>query len=325
MRRLLIALGVLVGGLSVVAGAGLAYFVFFYPRVGPPPAIRVQATAQRIERGRYLANHVALCINCHSTRNWGYFSGPIVPGTEGKGGDRVREDLRFPGTFYAANITPAGIGDWTDGEVLRAITSGVARNGRALAPLMPYASYCTLYEDDVEAIVAYLRTLKPLPNDIPPSRFTFPMNVIVRTIPKPCRTRPLPAGNSLAYGEYLVTIARCAECHTPVEQGEPVKGMDYAGGREFSFPPACVVRSANITPDADTGIGGWTRDFFLARFRNLATESGRPTPVAGGDFNTVMPWTMYAGMTDEDLGDMYAYLRTVKAVKNPIEKFSRAR
>jgi mono/diheme cytochrome c family protein len=326
MRKLLIGLGALMIVLLVVAGAGLVYFYAHYPNVGPAPAIRVEMTPQRIERGRYLANHVTACIDCHSTRNWSYFSGPIVPGTEGKGGERFGEDLGFPGTFYSTDITPAGIGDRTDGEIIRTITSGVTRSRRAMFPVMPYLSYCRLSEDDVEAVVAYIRTLQPVPNDIPVPRLDFPMNLIVRTIPQPCPPRPSPdRGNSLTYGEYLITIGACAECHTPIERGEPVKGMDYAGGREFPVPRGGMVRSANITPDLDTGIGRWSRDFFIAKFHNFTSDEHRQIPVAAGEFNTFMPWTMYAGMTDEDLGDMYVYLWTVKPVKNPIDKFSPAR
>jgi hypothetical protein len=89
-------------------------------------------------------------------------------------------------------------------------------------------------------------------------------------------------------------------------------------------PSGGVVRSSNITPDPDTGIGRWPEDFFLARFRDFASEHSHRVPVARGQFNTIMPWTMYAGLTDEDLGAIYAYLRTVKPVRHVVTKFSGA-
>lgn len=326
MRKWLVRLSVFIGIILIAIAAGLAYLLIHFPRVAPAADVHVQRTPQRIERGRYLANHVAVCIDCHSTRDWRFFSGPVVPGSEGMGGDRFDEDVGVPGTSYAANITPAGLNGWSDGEILRAMTSGVSRDGRALFPLMPYPAYCEMYHADAEAIVSYLRTMNPVPHDSPASRFTFPMNLIVRTMPRPCRTPPLPdSPDPVARGKYLVTIAGCKECHTPAVRGEPVAGKTLAGGREFPFPKVGIVRSSNITPDTDTGIGRWTEDVFIARFRNFANDRGRHTPVANGDFNTVMPWTMYAGMTDADLTDVYGYLRTVSPVRNQVETFSRSR
>jgi cytochrome c553 len=125
----------------------------------------------------------------------------------------------------------------------------------------------------------------------------------------------------VAYGRYLSMIASCADCHTPAEKGEPVPGMDYAGGFEFKFPGG-TVRSLNITPDPETGIGIWTKEDFVARFKAFADSASQNVPVTMNEFNTPMPWIMYAGMSDEDLGAIYTYLRTLKPVKNQVEKFT---
>lgn len=312
--------------LAIGTAAGAAYFLGRYPGVGPAPSVRIRVTAGLIERGQYLANHVTRCIECHSTRTWTMFSGPIVAGTEGAGGERFDNELGYPGTLYAANITPAALGQWTDGEILRAIVSGVTRDGRAMFPVMPYPNYRALSEADAEAIVAYIRTLKPIVRNIAPSRLDFPMSLRVRMIPKPYAAQPSPDRSDLvAYGQYLVTIASCTTCHAHPEGGESIHGMEYAGGADFKLPEGGRVQSANITPDSDTGIGSWPREFFIARFRESASAATQRFPLTDRRFNTIMPWTMYGGMTDEDLGAIYAYLRTVGPVRNRVTPFPDAR
>lgn len=286
----------------------------------PVADIAVADDPALVERGRYLANHVTVCVDCHSTRDWNAYSGPIKPGTEGMGGERFGPEFGFPGLFYSRNITPAALADWSDGEIARAVTSGVSRDGQAFFPVMPYPAYRYMSTKDLHAIVAYVRTLPAVANEVPASAPDFPMNLILRTIPAPAAPLQPDANDSTAYGKYLVTIAACAECHTPAEKGEKLPGMDLAGGFKFPLPAGGFAYSSNITPDPDTGIGNWTREQFIGRFKAY----GRPDaayPVAAGAKNTVMPWTMYAGMTAADLGAIYDYLRTVPAVRNAVKPF----
>jgi hypothetical protein len=98
--------------------------------------------------------------------------------------------------------------------------------------------------------------------------------------------------------------------------------MDLAGGFEFGFPDGSVVRSANITPDPETGIGGWDRAFFIQRFKLSGAPEAANKPVAPGEYNTVMPWMVYAGMSEEDLGALYDALSTVKPVNHAVERFT---
>ncbi|MDZ7290477.1 MAG: cytochrome c [candidate division KSB1 bacterium] len=320
MKTLLKILGAVIIVLVVVVAAGLIYFTSAFPKVGPAPNLTIEPTPERIERGKYLANHVTVCIDCHSTRNFDYYSGPITPGTEGKGGAEFVETV---GTLYVPNITPAALGDWTDGEILHATVSGVNKQGDALFPMMPYPLYAHLSEEDAHAIVAYLKTLAPIPNDVPKSKLKFPLNLIVRTMPQPYKPQPHPSpADTLAYGKYLNTIAACQFCHTPVDdKGQPLPGMEFAGGQEFHFPWGATVRSANITPDIDTGIGAWDEAYFIDRFKAYADSTGKHIAVEKGGDNTVMPWTMFAEMTDADLRAIYKYLRTVKPVQHEVETF----
>ncbi|MFQ6677416.1 MAG: c-type cytochrome [Fidelibacterota bacterium] len=292
-------------------------------KVGPPEEITVEQTPSRIERGKYLANHVTVCIDCHATRNWNKYSGPIEPGTEGKGGELFDESKGLPGKVYSKNITPYAIGDWSDGELARAITSGVNKAEEALFPIMPYEYYSSLSQEDLFSIVAYIRTLKAAEYTPPKRKLNFPMQYIVRTIPKPSKANPEPVKTDhLAYGKYMTTISGCAGCHTPQDKrGQKIAGMDYAGGFKFPFPNGTVATSANITPDLETGMGNKTKENFIGMFKAYADKEAKNMIVPDGEGNTVMPWTFYAGMTEEDLGAIYDYLMTVKPVKNRVAKF----
>jgi len=324
MKKVLKIVGIIVLLVAIVAIGGLIYLTTAFPKADPAPNVTIEPTPERLERGRYLANHVSVCIDCHSTHDLRYFSGPIVPGTEGKGGEKFEEP--GVGFIYVSNITPSALASWTDGEIIRAITAGVNNKGEALAPMMPYGIYRELSKEDAYAIVAYLRTMPPIANEVGKGEIKFPLNLIFRTIPRPAELKEGPSpSDTLAYGKYLSTVSGCHFCHTPAIKGEPVPGMDFAGGMEFPFPNGRLVRTANITPDDSTGIGLWTKEDFIGRFKEYATPEGRRIPVGENDDQTVMPWTMYAGITEGDLASIYAYLRTVKPVSNVVDKHPEAK
>jgi mono/diheme cytochrome c family protein len=291
---------------------GTAFFFFRFtvllPRDIPVRDITLPTSAADIERGRYLANHVAVCMDCHSTRNWDYFAGPITPGTLGKGGEVFDRDTGLPGLIISKNITPYAVGDWSDGELHRAITGGLQADGDALFPLMPYDGYRTMVESDVLAIMAYLRTLTPIENEVPDHELDFPLNLIVNSIPLEAEPRTVNRNDPVEYGEYLAKLAGCTWCHTPLnptQQSMPEELL--AGGHEF-YLPGGVVRATNISSDKVTGIGNWTEAQFIARFRQFQGEAGRTIPLDESGNNTLMPWTMYADMSDADLAAIYAYL-----------------
>lgn len=321
MRKVFKISGAVVLLVFIAAIAGYIYFSTSFPKIGPAKDIKIQATKERLQRGEYLANHVTVCMDCHSTRDWTRFTGPLVRGTEGRGGERYDRQLGIPGTLYARNITPHNLKNWTDGEIIRVITSGVTKDGRVLFPLMPYPNFSQMSEEDLYSVVAYIRTLKPIESRFPDSELDFPVNFIVKTIPQPYVAKKSPdKSNTVEYGKYLVTIAGCADCHTPSVKGEPVQGMSFAGGSPMKLPWG-TVRPANITPDNETGIGSWRKEDFIRRFKTFASDSSMGK-VNSNEFNTVMPWSFFAGMTEEDLGAIYDYLRTVKPVKNNVVRFS---
>jgi len=283
-----------IGILLLLVLGGVGWFFLTFPRVGRPPDLHVESNPQRLARGEYLVKNVCACLDCHSERDWTRFAGPVKPGTEGSGGEAFA--LPF-GTLYAPNLTH--LKSWTDGELFRAIAEGVGKDGRSLFPLMPYPRYGTMATEDLYSIIVYLRTLKPIEKAVPPSVLRFPMNLIVRTMPRPAAPSTDPPNN----GSYLVNAAACADCHTPQEKGAPLPGKDLAGGLVLPLPGGGTVRSANLTPDP-TGLGTWDVQRFITRFR---TPAGPPT---------VMPWACYAGLTDADLAAIYLYLRTLPPVRN---------
>ncbi|MEO9021381.1 MAG: cytochrome C [Ginsengibacter sp.] len=305
----------------VVAIATMASYVkFALPNVGTSPDLHVVATPERVQHGEYLANHVSLCMDCHSTRDWSKFSGPMEPGTNGKGGEFFDEKMGLPGKFYSKNITPANLKDWTDGEIFRTVTTGVDKFGNALFPIMPYHYYGKMDKEDIYDIIAYIRSLPPIENKTPDHIIDFPMNFIVNTIPqKASFVQKPPKSDTIKYGAYLVNAAACMECHTPVKKGQVIPELAFSGGRDFEMPNG-TVNSANITPDKATGIGGWTAEEFVAKFKSYSDLSKVPATTPD-EVNTVMPWTMLAGIDTSDLRSIFAYLQTIKPVKHEVIHF----
>lgn len=317
MNKILKVLGIFVLVIVLAMVGLLIYLKTGFPKVPAASDIKIDITPERIERGQYLANHVTVCMDCHSQRDFSIYTGPLVPGTLGQGGEVFDEDFGFPGTFYSKNITPSGVGSWTDGELLRAITTGVNKDGKSLFPLMPYKRYGKMATEDLYDIIAYIRSLKPIdrPNDL--SEPAFPFNFILPTIPGPATPSVKPPKTDLmAYGQYLVNAASCYTCHTKEEKGEVV-GEDFAGGFVFRIPGG-IVRSANITSDKETGIGLWTEASFLAKFKAYSDSAYTPAKLKPGEKQTVMPWLMYAGMDSVDLKAIYAYISKQKPVKNKV-------
>jgi mono/diheme cytochrome c family protein len=309
--------------LALVAGGGITYMYAAYPRSVPLADITIDKSPEAIERARYLATSTDECIGCHSEVDWSQLPPRIKAGTDWQGGERWDpETADMPGVVYSPNLTPANLGTWSDAELFRAITTGIAKDGHGLFPLMPYPSFGQMDERDVKAIIAFLRTLPSKPKTSPAPQLQFPINIIARTFPGPAAftTRP-PESDKVAYGKYLATMADCTGCHTKTDNlGNP--GPDkFAGGQEMKYPPKGYrVRTANITPDADSGIGSWTEQQFIDKFKGYEAAIDRPIVGPEERQNTIMPWTTFAHMTREDLAAIYAYLRTQKPVVNRVSR-----
>lgn len=313
-RMALMVLGCLV----VAVGGGYAYLSIRKPAMRPAPSLKVASTPEAIERGRYLFQSVLDCDGCHSERDFGRFGGPVV---RRAAGTAFPPEMGLPGTVIAPNISSdneTGIGNWTDGEVLRAIREGVSRDGRALFPMMPYGGYRNLSDEDAFALVAYIRTIPPVRNALPRTQLAFPVNLLIKSAPAPVESvQPAPT-EKLARGAYLVSVAGCRECHTKAERGQPIKGMEFAGGEKFQIGTA-VVYSANITPDTQTGLGKMSEDQFVEKVFQYKDYVKNGAPKVGDDSFTLMPWLGYSQMTEDDVRAIFAYLRTVKPVVHSVD------
>jgi mono/diheme cytochrome c family protein len=254
-----------------------------------------------VERGSYLVNTIMTCANCHSPK------GPpaATAGKDYSGGLRFDEP---PFDVTAPNITPdkeTGIGNWTDDQIKTLMTTGKHPNGHQVAEVMPTAFYPILIPGDLNAIVAYLRSLAPVNNKVPGPIYKIALpHRVFPGAEKPYT--PADLNDKLKRGFYLATIGHCMECHTPFAAGggpQDFTGSLGKGGREFPGPWG-VSRSRNITSHKTAGIGDWTD----AEIKTAITQGKRKdgTPLKGP-----MGYQYYAKMTDADLDAVIAYVRTL--------------
>jgi mono/diheme cytochrome c family protein len=253
-----------------------------------------------LERGRYLMQGIVACGNCHTPQTP---QGP-APGMEMAGGMPLEvEDF----TAYPSNITPdpeTGIGAWSDDEIIAAIREGRRRDGSLIGPPMPIGLYRAMSDRDVRAIVAYLRSLPPVRNDVPVTVYPFPLpenyGPPVTSVPE------VPTADKVAYGAYLASsLGHCVECHSPIVDGRPdFEHRLGAGGTPFEGPWGTSV-SANITQHPEDGIGKWSdAEIKRAITTGVSKDGRRLLPPMG--------FSYYRNILDADLDALIAYLRTLK-------------
>jgi len=311
-RVLLFVVAVVAAILAVAVSATIGWRPFIGPRARSLNGRKFEVTPERLARGNYLANSVSGCMFCHSPHDWNSSGAPAIEGKLGAGAVFPLDGL--PGRIVAPNITPdaeTGAGAWTDDRLSRAIREGIGHDGRALFPLMPYGNFRTMSDEDLASVIVYLRSLPAVRNVLPRTEIIFPVKYLIRSAPQPLNisVAPVAPDTGAAYGAYLVRISGCADCHTPMQRGQPLPGLAFAGGSEFKGPFGTVT-SANITPDP-SGIGYYDEKIFFAALR-----TGK---VGARSLNPIMPWGMLRGMTDDDLHAMFAYLRTLQSVRHRVD------
>jgi len=303
--------------LVVILAAAISFTIGWRPIVGPKAraltARTFESTPQRLARGAYIFNSLAACVDCHSEHDPNSKDHLVLPNMQGSGEVMFVADL--PGRIVASNVTPdreTGAGTWTDDQLARAIREGIGHDGRALFPLMPYEHYRSMSDEDLASVVVYMRSLPPIHHELPRTEIIFPVKYLIRSVPEPV-TAPVSApdpADTLRSGAYLVNMAGCGDCHTPVDgHHQPISGMEFSGGQVFKLPWGSVA-SANITPDA-SGIGYYDEALFLQVMRTGYVKARRLDPL--------MPVEQYKGMTDGDLKAIFAYLRTVKPVRHRVD------
>ena len=266
------------------------------------------AAQSTIERGKYLVESIMGCGNCHTPQGP---NGPL-PGKALAGG----LEFEHPGFFkaYSTNITPdpeTGIGKWTDAQIKVAIREGRRPDGTLIRPPMPFELDRRLAAAELDAIVAYLRTVPAVKNVTPKSTYAIPLPPsygppIDKPIEAPSRS------DKLAYGAYLAgPLGHCVECHTPPAangraQYDTLLGT---GGRQFHGPFGLSV-AKNITPDPDQGLGKWSDAEIERAIRTGVDRQGNP-------LKPPMGFAYYDKISAEDMAALIAYLRSLPPRKTP--------
>ena len=258
-----------------------------------------------VERGSYLVNAVMACDGCHTPRGKTGF----VMEQRFSGGSQTWDTPAY--TVKGSNITPdrdTGIGGWSDSELKRVLTDGVHRTGRPIAPQMPFAFYKVLTPGDLDAIVAYLRSLEPLRNEVQAPVYKAAMHG--ETVPG--ATKPFTESDlrqPVKRGFYLATIAHCMECHARKPDGtQDYKNSWGKGGFLFTGPWGSAV-APNITSHPKSGIGAWTDAEIRRALTQGVSRDGRTfkQPMARQNY--------FSRMTDADLDAIVAWLRTLPPIE----------
>jgi len=258
------------------------------------------SVAASVERGDYLVNSIMACGSCHT---------PIGPtgfvAEEALAGRLVEKNDQF--TAISANITPAGrVKDWTDEQLAKAIREGIRPDGSVIGPPMPFEVYKDISDDDLQSVVAYLRTVPAVENDPGVSTYNIPLPPAYG--PPVTSVAAVPEGVTVEYGQYLAgPLGHCTVCHTPMEGGmAQFDKLLGAGGMEFHGPWGTVT-SANITP---AGLGEHTDE----QIATLITQGVRPD---GSKLAGPMPFSFYANMRADDVKAIVMYLRTLPSIPTP--------
>ena len=267
-----------------------------------------------VERGAYLVNSIMACGNCHTPRD---ADGKLIAAQALSGGFTFNTP---PFVATAANITQdieTGIGSWTDAEIKRALVEGMRPDhghlaGVPLAAIMPANFYKALLSDDLDAVVAYLRSVKAIRNQVPDPVYKAPVRRDAYPDADAGFSKAMLA-DAAKRGAYLVTIGHCMECHSAWSRGvSDFRGGLGGGGRVFpprdgspeGTPPTIIP---NITAHPTAGIGGWTDAEIIRAVTHGVARDGRP-------LKPPMAYGYYATLTSSDLADIVAYLRTVPAL-----------
>jgi mono/diheme cytochrome c family protein len=314
IKRILKWTGIIIGSLIIV----LTITVSLRQKLtfdAPYPDVKASNDSSVIARGKYLALGPAHCANCHGKPGSGELveQGLEVPLS---GGNKF--DLPI-GDVYVKNITPdkqTGIGRYTDSEIARMLRYGVRPDGTAVLPFMPFHNTS---DEDLSAIISFLRAQKPVNHKIPENSTNILGNIVKAFVLKPSGPsgevpKTVKKDTSAAYGKYIaVSVANCYGCHTNRDLmtgafiGEP-----FAGGMKMESsvdPDKYYFLTPNLTPDSTGRLFGWTQKMFINRFRQGKIHPG-----------SHMPWGPFSRMSDDELKAIYNFLQTVKPVRNPIPK-----
>ncbi len=280
----------------------------------PYPDIHASSDSAVIARGKHLMLVNAHCGDCH------YRPGDSLKVVNGE--DFELAGGAFPfifpgGVFYSKNISSdkeTGIGNLSDGQIARALRYGVKHDGTVLIPAMEFQN---ISDEDLTAIISYMRTLPPISHKVPDNHFNLLGKAILAFMirpEKPIETPPakMTPDTTVAYGKYLANfVCGCHGCHTERDQNTAAYiGKDFAGGpwRPVDGDPTRMIYAANLTPDEKTGVlHDWTYEKFKNRFQQGKFVKESP-----------MPWSTFKKLNDTELHAIWKYLHTITPVQNDV-------
>ncbi len=283
----------------------------------PYPDIKASADSAVIARGRYLAYSIAHCASCHGPgdRLEETLSGAELPMSGGM-------ELDFPGFVLIRfpNITPdkeTGIGRFSDGQLARALRHSVGSDGRPLMPFMPFQE---MSDEDLTAVISFLRAQPAVSNKVEPLKYSFLGKALIAfgmlkpEGPKNTPPKSVERAPTAAYGKYLAnSVGNCKNCHTEMNDKGQFVGPEFAGGAYFApdnLTKGYSFVSPNLTPDPATGVmANWTEEEFISRFKSGRVHKRSP-----------MPWEFVAKMDTVDLVALYQFLSKLKPVERKVEK-----
>jgi len=323
-RRVIRALGVLAVIVVLLVAGVAAYVARTWDRTydKPLPEVRISTDPAVLARGEYLVYGPAHCVECHGSS----FDSleKLAEGTHVPLSGGLRFALGPLGAVYSKNLTPdteTGIGRYSDGQIARMMRWAVRPDGRAtVEPLMPFGN---MSDDDLNAIISFLRAQPPVKNEVPPNEWTTMGKVIKSfvSVAKPRESINPPAtapaqGITKERGEYIARyVSNCVGCHTPRDPNTfSATGPDFSGGFEMEPIPFAGVemslwfRTPNITPREGSALMKFPdRDTFVARFQKGGRQhAGSP-----------MPWEAFARMSTEDIASVYEFLHGLQAQEGP--------
>lgn len=285
----------------------------FAPLAGLPAGVYAQASNVLVAKGQYIFAVAGGCA-CH---------------TEPKGTPHAGARA-FPipfGTVYSTNITQdkeTGLGDWTDQQIHAAMVKGIRKDGSRILPVMPYEKYSGMAQEDMQAMIAYMRTLKPVKKATPALKTWAPFArslgtpLFLQVFGKFYAAPPQAPKSGIQRGRYLVDhVALCGDCHTPRNFiGAPKQSLYMAGASEKNGPLGQAV--LNITPDKETGIGDWRRQDIAEL---LLTGIKPDADNVQGLMYEVIQGTPhgYKDMKKEDALAIADYIKSIPAIKNKVK------
>ena len=312
MKRVLKILGILVGALLLIVAVGALYIHFSAPpsyAYSPPREYPVDMSPEQIAEGTRIAQ--TMCVQCHMS-------------PDGKLGGAKMDDAPEFGEIYSSNITQDpdyGINDYTNAELAYLLRTGMKRNGEYAPPYMP--KFPNLSDNDVSAIIAFLKSDNPLvqpshqPTVEPKLSFfsNFLLKVAFKPLPYPEHSIDAPdESDRIAFGKYLSTAKfDCYSCHSASFEGaDPMIPQNsegfMAGGNTLHRRNGDIVLTPNLTMDPETGLGKWSEQDFITAVKTGKRPFGKEA--------NAYPMSPFALLTDREVSDIWAYLNTLKPVRN---------